>query len=297
MTKVHPAVKGSLVALVTPMRADGCIDFDQLQQLVEWHIEQQTDGIVVMGTTGESALVSDQEVIDVIDKVIQLVNGRVPVIAGCSGISTVKAIAMARKLEEYKPDALLCVTPYYIKPEQQGLLEHFNALADNTSTPLILYNVPSRTGVDLTNNSVVALAKHKNIVGIKDATGDLERIKVLSNQVPEGFALLSGDDESAFQYIAAGGNGVISVTANISPNKMSQWIKLASSGELSTSKQIFSELVPLHKVLFIESNPIPVKWALNLMGKVGTGYRKPLNEPSSESKQVIKQVLEDNSLV
>lgn len=296
MANADPAIKGCLVALVTPMTTDGSVDYDQLQQLVEWHIDQKTDGLVVMGTTGESSLVSDQELLDVVAKVIALAKGRVPVIAGCGATSTQKAIELAKQLALLKPDALLCVTPYYVKPEQKGLITHYNAIADSTPIGVILYNVPSRSGCDLSNESVIELSGNKNIIGLKDATGEIERVVSLSKLVPDDFALLSGDDETAYDFVASGGIGVISVTANITPKEMFQWISLARSGDFISSKQAFEKLIPLHQVLFIESNPIPVKWALHLMGKINSGYRLPLSEPSVSSKDLIKQRLEEHDL-
>lgn len=297
MTEVRPKIQGSLVALVTPMTVDGCIDFEQLNRLVEWHIQQKTDGLVIMGTTGESSLVSDQELLEVVAKVIDVVKGRIPVIAGCGATSTKKAVDLAKQLAELKPDALLCVTPYYVKPEQKGLIAHYESIAESSEVGIILYNVPARTGCDLSSESVLELSTNKNIIGLKDATGELERVSSLIKQLPDDFALLSGDDETAYDFIALGGKGVISVTANVIPNKMAQWTNLAIAGELTTAKRVFGELESLHKVLFVESNPIPVKWALHLMDKITSGYRLPLLEPSTASKKLIRQRLEEHGLV
>jgi 4-hydroxy-tetrahydrodipicolinate synthase len=289
--------KGSFVALVTPMLEDGRVDFAALDLLVDWHISQNSDGIVVMGTTGESALVSETELLTVVEAVSERVVGRIPVIAGCGGISTEKVIRLAKKLERIKLDALLCVTPYYVKPEQSGLIEHYQEVADASNIPVILYNVPGRTACDLSNQSVVKLSQHSNIIGLKDATADLTRIEQLRKQVTNEFGLWSGDDETAFEYVKRGGDGVISVTANIAPKKMHQWYQLLASGEQSRAKQRFEELLPLHQLLFVEANPIPVKWTLHRMGKISAGIRKPLTEPSDLCKNLIEKVLHNNDLL
>lgn len=296
MAVVHPVVAGSLVALVTPMNVDGRIDFEQLELLVQWHIQQKTDGLVVMGTTGESSLVSDQELLEVVARVMDVTQNRIPIVAGCGAASTDKTVKLARQLKQLKPAALLCVTPYYVKPEQEGVKEHFKAIADSSELAVILYNVPSRTGCDLSNRSVVELSSHENIVGLKDATAQLDRVVHLRKSLANEFLLLSGDDETAFDYVKCGGNGVISVTANISPYEMHEWIRLLSCGDVTAAKKVFEQLSPLHRMLYVESNPIPVKWALHLMGKIGTGVRKPLSQPSDQSKKLIKRVLHESGL-
>lgn len=288
---------GSSVALVTPMDNQGNIDFAALEKLIEWHISNGTNAIVSMGTTGEAALVSEAEFLSVIEHTLAVVDKRIPVIAGCASPATDKSIAICQKLNEFELDAILCVTPYYVKPTQLGLQDYFLKLADESQAPVLLYNVPSRTGVDLADDSVLALAKHSNIIGIKDATADIERASRLIPQL-EHFVFLSGDDETAFDFIQAGGKGVISVTANVSPEQMSQWIALSLKDlEREKAKQIFESLMPLHQGLFVEPNPIPVKWALAILGQMQEGIRSPLTEPSSVSKEIIKLALEKCQLL
>ncbi|MCW8876669.1 MAG: 4-hydroxy-tetrahydrodipicolinate synthase [Kangiellaceae bacterium] len=288
---------GSSVALVTPMDNHGNIDFDALEELIEWHISNGTNSIVSMGTTGESALVTDEEFISVIKRTQVIVGKRIPVIAGCASPSTNKSIAICQKLNEIELDAVLCVTPYYVKPTQIGLQEYFSQLADESRAPIILYNVPSRTGVDLGDDSILKLSQHRNIVGIKDATGDIDRASRLIPQI-EQFVFLSGDDETAFDFVQAGGKGVISVTANITPYEMSRWIGLSLNDlESEEAKQIFESLMPLHEALFVEPNPIPVKWALTILGQLQEGIRSPLTNPSSVSKDIIRLALKKCQLL
>ena len=294
MGQVVPNSKfyGSSVALVTPMDNQGDIDFQALEELIEWHISCGTDSIVSMGTTGEAALVSEEEFITVIERTLAVVDKRIPVIAGCASPATDKSIAICQRLNKFELDAILCVTPYYVKPTQLGLQEYFLTLAEQSQAPVILYNVPSRTGVDLADDSIVELSRHENIVGIKDATGDIERARRLIPQLEE-FVFLSGDDETAFDFIEAGGKGVISVTANIAPSQMSQWLALSlKSVQREEAKQVFESLMPLHQTLFVEPNPIPVKWALANLGRLQEGIRSPLTEPSTVSKEKIKLALE-----
>ncbi|WP_196137677.1 4-hydroxy-tetrahydrodipicolinate synthase [Aliikangiella sp. G2MR2-5] len=284
---------GSWVALVTPMLDNGDIDFERLRSLIDWHIESGTDGVVVMGTTGESATVSEQEYLAVIEASIQYANGRIPVVAGCGSSSTEKAVSFARKINPFKPDGFLCVTPYYVKPSQSGLVIHFETLADVCEAPVLLYNVPGRTGVDLADSSIIQLAKHENIVGIKDATGDLSRLEAIKD-LSESFVLLSGDDETAFEFIQSGGHGVISVTANVFPEAMKKWIELIDKSE-HKAKIIFDILLPVHKAMFLESNPIPVKSALSIKKRIENGIRLPLTRANHETYKVIENVLRECS--
>lgn len=291
---------GSFVALVTPMHSNGEIDYVSFKSLIDWQIACGTHGLVIMGTTGESPLVSVDEHVEVIKVAIEHVKGRVPVIAGCGSASTQHVVELVTKLNPLNPDAYLCVVPYYIKPSQSGLIAHFQTIADVCQSPLFLYNVPSRTACDLADESVVELAKHNNIIGIKDATGDLKRAEKLFSQLGESFIFLSGDDATAYEYVTKGGNGVISVTANIAPKAMSLWCEsllkpVVVDDEVEQGKLLFGQLKLLHDKLFIEANPIPVKWSLAFMDKIPLGIRLPLTQPSAESQSIIKDVLSSTS--
>ncbi len=283
-------MRGSLVALVTPMLDDGEVDFGALGELIDWHINAGTDGLVVLGTTGESALLSDAEQQEVLKFSLEKVNRRIPVIVGCGGVSTEKTLAMAKAFNQLKPDGFLCVTPYYVKPGQRGMVQHFKALANTCESPVILYNVPGRTGVDLGDESIRELAKHPNIVGIKDATADIARAKPLFESV-EDFVFLSGDDETAFDFVSNGGDGVISVTANVAPAQMKMWLDVLGQGKVAEAKCLFEQLLPLHQELFVEANPIPVKWALWELGKIKSGIRLPLTWASENSQARIRNAL------
>jgi len=291
---------GSWVALVTPMSVDGIIDYACLRELIEWHIQSGTHGLVMMGTTGESSLVSIEEHVEVVKVALEYSNKRIPIIAGCGSAATFKVIDLVKKLNPLKPDGYLCVTPYYIKPSQDGLISHFKAVADICDAPLILYNVPSRTACDLANDSVIELAQHENIIGIKDAVGNIERAVDLFKKLDKEFVYLSGDDETAFDFVVQGGDGVISVTANIAPAPMSLWCekllsnrftKQVSEQEINDARQVFNQLMPLHKKLFVEANPIPLKWALNFIKKIPAGIRSPLTLPSLQSQNEIAEAI------
>ena len=274
-------LKGSLVALVTPMTANGSLDFDALGGLIEWHIESGTDGIVSVGTTGESATVSVPEHLEMIEKTIEFVDGRVPVIAGTGGNSTQEAVELTQKASELGADYVLIVTPYYNKPNQEGLFQHFIKIADTVEIPQILYNVPSRTACDLRPETVMRLANHQNIVGIKEALDDSERLSELirvsqSISDQKNFFVFSGDDPSFNSFMGNGGDGVISVAANVVPKQISQICSLNLSDQFDDAKELNAVLQNLYELLFIESNPIPVKWMLNKMGRIQTGIRLPL---------------------
>jgi len=284
--------KGSIVALVTPMKNDGQIDYDGLRQLIDWHIESGTDALVIMGTTGESASVTKQEHLAIVKSAIEHTNKRIPIIAGCSSPSTQNTLELAEALNELRPDALLCVTPYYIKPMQEGLYQHFSLIAEVSNAPIILYNVPARTACDLENETLIRLASNSNIIGIKDAVADIPRAKQLMGALGSDFCFLSGDDHSAYEYMLAGGTGVISVTGNIAPKQMSRWCQLLLDKELVESKALFESLIPLHDAMFIESNPIPVKWVLNKMAKIDLGIRLPLTQPSVDAQQRIESIMQ-----
>tara|TARA_B100001093_G_scaffold141079_1_gene133540 strand:- start:1640 stop:2536 length:897 start_codon:yes stop_codon:yes gene_type:complete len=274
-------LQGSFVALVTPMSANGSIDFDALEGLIEWHVESGTDGIVSVGTTGESATVSVPEHLEIIEKTIEFVDGRVPVIAGTGGNSTQEAVELTQKASELGADYALIVTPYYNKPNQEGLFQHFIKIADSVEIPQILYNVPSRTACDLSPQTVSRLAEHQNIIGIKEALDSSERLSELiriSQSIADqkNFSIFSGDDPSFNSFMANGGDGVISVAANIVPKYISQICSLNLSDQFDDANEINSLLENLYELLFVESNPIPVKWMLNKMGRIQPGIRLPL---------------------
>ena len=268
--------QGSMVALVTPMHPDGSIDHESLKQLVELHVVSKTDAIVVAGTTGESATLDEKEHCALIKEVVDLVAGRCPVIAGTGANSTREAIALTQCAKTAGADAALLVTPYYNKPTQEGLYLHFKAVAEAVDIPQILYNVPGRTACDMQNATVVRLAAIHNIIGIKDATGDMARGKELIDASPDGPEIYSGDDGSTLELIKLGGRGGISVTANVAPIEMHQMCAAALNGDLEQAQQINETLQPLHQSLFLEANPIPVKWALQQQGRITAGIRLPL---------------------
>lgn len=284
-------LQGSMVALVTPMKVDGSLDWPALHNLVEWHIEQGTHAIVAVGTTGESATVTMAENIDLIRKVVDQVNGRIPVIAGTGANSTAEAVELTAAAKDAKADACLLVTPYYNKPTQEGMFRHFEYIAKNVAIPQLLYNVPGRTAVDLLPETVARLAKVDNIIGIKDATGDMRRATQLLETTPEGFLLLSGDDETALALMALGGHGEISVTANVAPAAVAQMCELVLRGEIEEARAIDASLLPLHKALFVESNPIPVKWAVSQMGLMEPGIRLPMTPLSEQFHDVVRHAM------
>jgi 4-hydroxy-tetrahydrodipicolinate synthase len=268
--------RGSLVALVTPMTESGDVDHVAFGRLLDWHAREGTDGIVVCGTTGESPTVSASEAGELLQIAVQRIGGRIPVIAGTGGNSTAEAVERTRAACELGVDGVLIVTPYYNRPPQEGLYRHFHMVADAASVPLLLYNVPSRTACDLLPATVERLSSHPQIIGIKDATGSIERgIEILS-RCGDDFLLLSGDDVSCRQLIAAGAQGVITVTGNVAPRLMRDMVELALAGDLDGARELDDRLAGLHTALFVESNPIPVKWALGRLGLIGTGIRLPL---------------------
>lgn len=269
-------LQGSLVALVTPMESDGSVDWDSLRGLIEFHIREGTDGIVAVGTTGESATLDEDEHCEVIRFTVETVRGRVPVIAGTGANATNEAIQLTRKAKEVGADACLLVTPYYNKPTQEGLYLHYRAIAEAVDIPQILYNVPGRTGCDMLADTVVRLAKVPNIIGVKEATGNLDRAKSILDQVDPSFLLYSGDDATAGAFCLLGGHGVISVTANVAPRHMHDLCAAARDGDAARVEAIDAKLEGLHRELFVESNPIPVKWALAEMGLIKKGIRLPL---------------------
>jgi len=281
---------GSLVALVTPMGSDGAIDFDTLRRLIDWHIDAGTDGLVIAGTTGESATLEKSEHIEVIGASVAHAAGRVPVIAGTGSNSTAQTIDLSRAVAA-GVDGYLVVTPYYNKPTQEGLLRHFSAVADAVDKPVMLYNVPGRTAVDLLPETVARLAGHPRITGIKEATGDVARVPEIRGSCGSDFGLYSGDDATACEFMLRGGNGVVSVTANIAPAEMSRLCRAALDGDSSGARKIDAGLAELHRDLFVEANPIPVKWALERMGRIPAGIRLPLTRLAEAHQTVLEASL------
>ncbi|ACL71918.1 4-hydroxy-tetrahydrodipicolinate synthase [Thioalkalivibrio sulfidiphilus] len=282
---------GSMVALVTPMEADGSVSDASLAELVEFHIQKGTDAIVAVGTTGESATLDFDEHCEVIRKVVDRVAGRIPVIAGTGANSTSEAIELTRCAMQAGADACLLVTPYYNKPTQEGLYLHHKAVAEAVPIPQILYNVPGRTAVDMHNDTVVRLAEISNIVGLKDATGDLDRARDLVARCGGKIDLYSGDDATAMEFLLLGGKGVISVTANVAPAEMHQMCEAAMRGDRAAAEAINARIDLLHRNLFLEANPIPVKWALEQMGLIPPGIRLPLTRLSERFHAPVREAL------
>ena len=291
MTQLAQNIQGSIVAIVTPMFEDGGVDWKSLEKLVEWHIQQGTHSIVAVGTTGEASTLSMEEHIKVIQEVIRVANKRIPIIAGTGANSTREAIELTQAAKDVGADAALLVTPYYNKPTQEGLYQHYKAIAEAVEIPQILYNVPGRTGVDMQNETVIRLADVKNIVGIKDATGDIPRGKALINGLNGKIAVYSGDDATAWELILLGAKGNISVTANVAPKQMSEVCEAALAGEQAKAQDLNQQIANLHNILFCESNPIPVKWALNEMGYIGTGIRLPLTPLAEQYREPLRNGL------
>lgn len=283
--------QGSMVALVTPMREDGSIDFPALRKLIDFHIENGTSAIIAVGTTGESATVNVDEHCQIIKESVKHIRGRVPVIAGTGANSTAEAIELTRYAHEARADACLLVTPYYNKPPQEGLYRHYKAIAEAVPIPQILYNVPGRTACDMLPETVIRLAPIPNIVGIKEATGQIDRVQQITQACGDRMEVYSGDDATALELILAGGKGVISVTANVAPKQMSELCAAALAGDETTARAIDERLMDLHKKLFVEANPIPVKWALKEMGMIEGGIRLPLTPLAEEYHAVVRQAL------
>jgi len=282
---------GSLVAIVTPMKEDGELDLDAFRRLIDWHITEGTDGIVVVGTTGESPTVDFDEHRLVIRTAVEHVAKRVPVIAGTGANSTREAIELAAYAKQAGADMSLTVVPYYNKPTQEGLYRHFRAIAEAVDLPHIVYNVPGRTVADLQNDTVLRLAEIRNIVGIKDATANLERGADLLRRKPADFAVYSGDDATGLALMLLGGHGVISVTANVAPRLMHEMCEAALKGDAKRAREINNRLLPLHRDLFCEANPIPVKWAVQQMGLIAGGIRLPLTALSSGCHEQVRRAL------
>lgn len=283
---------GSIVAMVTPMHSDGRIDFTRLRGLVDFHVDAGTAAIVSVGTSGESATLSMQEQIEVIAKTLAAADGRLPIIAGTGANSTSEALELTAAAAELGVNACLLVTPYYNKPPQRGMYQHFSKLAQSVNIPQILYNVPGRTAVDLDNATVAELAQIPNIIGIKDATGDITRVAELRKLCGDEFALYSGDDATTLEFIRAGGNGCISVTANVAPQKMSAMCRAAVAGDFNTAEKLNEDLEGLHTSLFVEANPIPAKWAVAELGLMEKGIRLPLVTLADEHQNQVKAAMQ-----
>ena len=284
-------LRGSIVAIATPMADDGSLDLEAYRRLIDFHIREGTQGIVAVGTTGESPTVDFEEHCLLIRTAVEHVAGRVPVIAGTGGNSTREAMELQRFARDVGADMALSVVPYYNKPTQEGLFLHFEAIAGCTDLPTILYNVPGRTVADLHNDTVVRLASVPNIIGIKDATGSLERAADLLHRVPPDFALYSGDDGTGLAFMLMGGHGVISVTANVAPRAMRAMCDAAFAGNLARAREINNTLLALHKTLFIEANPIPAKWVLCEMGLIGPAIRLPLTPLAVRFHPVLRDAM------
>jgi 4-hydroxy-tetrahydrodipicolinate synthase len=290
-------ISGSLVALVTPMLANGDIDWSALDSLVAWHLEQGTSGIVAVGTTGESATLAVPEHCEVIGRVVSEVAGAVPVIAGTGANSTAEAVELTRAASEAGADACLLVTPYYNKPTQEGLYQHHKLIAESVAIPQILYNVPGRTGVDMLPATVARLADIDNIIGIKEATGDLQRGREVLDVCADKMAVYSGDDATATELMLMGAAGTISVTANVAPGLLAELSRLAISGDVGAARVLDSRLAALNSALFLESNPIPVKWALTEMGRIAAGIRLPLTVLAEQYRQPLRVAMNEAGIV
>ena len=284
-------ITGSLVAIVTPMHDDGSLDFPRLRSLIDWHIAEGTDGIVIVGTTGESPTVTVGEHCELIRVAVEHCAGRVPVIAGTGANSTAEAVELTRFAAQAVANAHLSVVPYYNRPTQEGLYRHFRTIAEAVELPLILYNVPGRTVADLANDTALRLAEVPNIVGLKDATGNLDRACDLIERAPADFALYSGDDMTSAAFLMLGGHGVISVTANVAPRAMHALCAAAAAGDMRTLRETNAALTGLHRDLFCEANPIPVKWAVARMGLVGDGIRLPLTPLSAAHHERVRAAM------
>ncbi len=283
--------KGSIVALVTPMQGNGDVDYAQLEALIDFHVREGTQALVIAGTTGESATLSPREHCELLGRSYEIINHRLPMIAGTGANSTTEAIELTRCAQEVGAEAALLVTPYYNKPTQHGLVLHHQAIAEAVDIPQILYNVPGRTACDMQAATVIELARVRNIVGIKEATGDMQRLADIKVGVGDDFSLLTGDDATTCEFILNGGHGAISVTANVVPAKMARMCQLALDGKASEARAADAEIADLHRLLFIESNPIPVKWAVTQMGFGELNLRLPMTVLSSEHQEPLRQVM------
>lgn len=290
-------ITGSMVALVTPMSEDGSIHWESLEQLLDFHIENKTRAIVSMGTTGESTTLSMAEHKSVVKFTVEYCAGRIPVVAGTGANNTMEAIELTRAAAEVGASMGLSVVPYYNKPSQEGLYQHFKTIAAAVDLPMILYNVPSRTVTDMSNETIARLSRIDNIVGVKEATGDVSRVKAIKQLAGQDFALYSGDDATSKDFLLEGGDGLISVTANVSPLAMQNMCEAAMSGNVELASRLDNLLQPLHQNLFLESNPVPVKWALHLMGLIPPGIRLPLVPLHAQYHAVLKNALMESGVL
>jgi 4-hydroxy-tetrahydrodipicolinate synthase len=298
MTKTFQPITGSIPAMVTPMLEDGSVDYASLRKLIEWHIAEGTDCIGVVGTTGESPTVNVEEHREIIRVSVEQAKGRVPIMAGCGANSTAEAIELAKFAKSVGADCQLQVVPYYNKPTQEGLYQHFKAIAEAVpDLPVILYNVPGRSVADMQHETVLRLAQVPGIVGIKEATGNIERAQWLIRDLPKEFAVYSGDDPSAVALMLCGGRGNVSVTANVAPRLMHELCVAAMAGNIQKAMEIQFKLMPMHKNLFVEANPIPVKWAMARMGLCGGTLRLPMTELSKSQQPVVEAALRASGLI
>jgi 4-hydroxy-tetrahydrodipicolinate synthase len=287
------SLSGSVVAIVTPMHEDGSLDLDAFRKLIDWHIAEGTDGIVIVGTTGESATVSVEEHCELIKLAVEHTRGRIPIIAGTGGNSTDEAIRLTQYAKDVGADAALLVVPYYNRPTQEGMYRHFKAIAEAVELPVILYNVPGLTVADMSNDTVLRLARIPNIVGLKDATGNIGRGAELLRLAPKSFAVYSGDDPTAMALMFCGGAGNISVTANVAPRAMHELCVAAMNGETARAIEINNKVIPLHAKLFVEPNPVPVKWAMAEMGLMPAGLRLPLAPLAAEFHDTVRAAMRE----
>ena len=298
MTTEQRPIRGSIPALITPMLKDGKVDYPTLRKLIDWHVAEGTDGLVIVGTSGESPTVNVDEHREILRVSVEQAAKRIPIIAGCGANSTAEAISLAKYAESIGADAQLQVVPYYNKPTQEGLFQHFKAIAEATpKLPVILYNVPGRTVADLQHDTVLRLAQVPGIIGIKEATSNIERAQWLIRDVPKAFAVFSGDDATAVALMLCGGAGNISVTANVAPRQMHELCMAALRGDVKEAMRIQFQLLPVHKNLFVEANPIPVKWAMQRMGLCGPTLRLPMTELSESQQPVVEAALKASGLI
>ena len=290
-------LKGSLVALITPMNQDGSINYEQLHDLIDWHIENGTDGIVAVGTTGESATLPVEEHLAVIEATVKHVNKRVPVIAGTGANNTVEAIALSKAAEQAGADYTLSVVPYYNKPSQEGIYQHFKAIAEATSIPMVIYNVPGRTVVSMSNDTILRLGEIPNIVGVKEASGNIGNNIELINSVPEGFAVLSGDDPTGLPFMLCGGHGVVTVAANVAPKLFADMCRAALEGDIATARRLNEQLIPIYNTMFCEPSPAAPKWGLSLLGKCEPHVRLPLVALTEAGQAKVRAALEKSGQI
>jgi len=290
-------IVGSIVALITPMHEDSSVDYDALRRLIDWHIDEGTDCIGVVGTTGESPTVSVEEHCEIIRIAVEQARGRIPIMAGTGGNSTREAIELSRYAKKVSADCTLSVVPYYNKPSQEGIYAHFKAIAEAVDVPMVLYNVPGRTVADMLPETTLRLAQVPGVIGIKEATGNIERACTLIKSAPKGFSIYSGDDPTAVALMLLGGHGNVSVTANVAPRAMHELCKAAIAGQAKEAAQIHLKLLPLHKNLFVESSPTPTKWALSRLGRCGATVRLPILPLTPAGQTAVEQALRESGLL